>query len=59
VLKVLERVPPAPGALASERDTLTKEVLAQKQGQAWESWVNAARANATIEVHYKPTPRRG
>jgi peptidyl-prolyl cis-trans isomerase D len=59
VLKVLERVPPTPGALASERDTLTKEVLAQKQGQAWESWVNAARANATIEVHYKPTPRRG
>jgi len=59
VLKVLERVPPAPGALASERDTLTKEVLAQKQGQAWESWVNAARANAAIEVHYKPTPRRG
>src|SRR5438105_1618090 len=59
VLKVLERVPPSPGALAGERDTLTKEVLAQKQGQAWESWINAARANAKVEVHYKPTARRG
>jgi len=59
VLKVLERVPPSPGALAGERDALTKEVLAQKQGQAWESWINAARANAKVEVHYKPTARRG
>src|SRR2546430_7816908 len=59
VLKVLERVPPSPGALAGERDTLTKEGLAQKQGQAWESWINAARANAKGEGHYKPTARRG
>src|SRR5712691_10837516 len=59
VLKVLERVPPDLGALAAERDKVTKEVLTQKQGQAWESWVNAARVNANVEVHYKPTSRRG
>jgi peptidyl-prolyl cis-trans isomerase D len=59
VLRVLERVPPDLGALAGEREKITKEVLAQKQGQAWESWVNAARANARVEVHYKPTSRRG
>jgi peptidyl-prolyl cis-trans isomerase D len=59
VLRVLERVAPDPGGLASERDTITKEVLAQKQSQAWESWLNAARANAKIEVHWNPTSRRG
>ena len=59
VLKVLERVPPDLGALAAERDKVTKEVLTQKQGQAWESWVNAARVNAKVEVHYTPTSRRG
>src|SRR5216117_1591311 len=59
VLRVLERVAPDPGALAKERDTITKEVLAQKQSQAWESWLNAARANAKIEVHFNPASRRG
>jgi len=59
VLKVLERVPPNLGALAAERDKVTQEVLTQKRGQAWESWVNAARVNAKVEVHYTPTSRRG
>ncbi|HYY05242.1 MAG TPA: peptidylprolyl isomerase [Candidatus Limnocylindria bacterium] len=59
VLRVLERVAPDLGALAGERDKLTKEVLAQKQSQAWESWINAARVNAKIEVHFQPTSRRG
>src|SRR5437773_1243516 len=59
VLRVLERVAPDPGALAKERDAITREVLAQKQNQAWESWLNAARANAKIEVHFNPTARRG
>jgi peptidyl-prolyl cis-trans isomerase D len=59
VLRVLERVAPDPGGLASERDTITKEVLAQKQSQAWESWLNAARASAKVEVHWNPTSRRG
>src|SRR5438093_1454429 len=55
----LERVAPDPGALAGERATVTKEVLAQKQSQAWESWLNAARVNAKVEVHFNPTSRRG
>src|SRR5437899_3464862 len=59
VLRMLERVPPNLGALAAERDKVTQEVLTQKRGQAWESWVNAARVNAKVEVHYTPTSRRG
>src|SRR3989475_4294852 len=59
VLKVLERVPPNLGALAAERDNVTQEVLTQKRGQAWESWVNASRVNAKVEGHYTPTSRRG
>jgi len=59
VLRVLERVAPDPGALAKERDAITREVLAQKQNQAWESWLNAARANAKVEVHFNPSARRG
>src|SRR5574341_1139921 len=58
VLKVLERVAPDMSALDGERDKILREVLAQKQGQAWESWVGAARAGAKIEVHRIPS-RRG
>jgi peptidyl-prolyl cis-trans isomerase D len=58
VLKVLERVAPDMSALAAERDKILKEVLAQKQSQAWESWVSGARAGAKVEVHRLPS-RRG
>jgi len=58
LVKVLERVPPDMGGLAAERDKILKEVLAQKQSLAWESWLNGARANAKIETHL-PTSRRG
>jgi peptidyl-prolyl cis-trans isomerase D len=58
VVKVLERVPPDMSGLAAERDKLLKEVLAQKQSLAWESWLNGARANAKIETHLPPS-RRG
>jgi len=57
VLKVLERVPPDMGGLPSERDKLQKEILAQKQSLAWESWLANARANAKIETHL-PASRR-
>lgn len=50
VVKVLERVPPDPATLVGERDKLSREVLGQKQSQAWESWVSAARTNAKVEV---------
>jgi peptidyl-prolyl cis-trans isomerase D len=58
VVKVLERVPPDMGGLATERDKIQKEVLVQKQSLAWESWINGARANSKVETHL-PASRRG
>lgn len=59
VLKPLERVPPDMSSLAAERDKVAGEVLARKQGQAWEAWVAGARAKATIEVSSQLPSRRG
>ena len=50
VLKVLERFPPDPKDMGADREKLTKEVLGKKQVQAWQDWLNTARANAKIEV---------
>jgi peptidyl-prolyl cis-trans isomerase D len=58
LVKVLERVPPDMGGLAADRDRILKEVIAQKQSLAWESWLSGARANAKIETHL-PASRRG
>ena len=54
VVRVLERVAPNMTDLATERDTLSREVLAQKQSQAWEAWVNQARSGAKIEMLAPP-----
>jgi peptidyl-prolyl cis-trans isomerase D len=54
VLKVLERVPANMADLGSERERLTRELLAQKQSQAWEAWIGQARAAAKIEVLTPP-----
>jgi peptidyl-prolyl cis-trans isomerase D len=54
VLKVLERVAPNMADLATERDKLSREVLTQKQSQAWEAWVNQARSGAKIEMLTPP-----
>lgn len=58
VLKVLERAAPDMAELAGERERLSKEVLAQKQSQAWEAWVSGARANAKVET-FGGAPSRG
>jgi peptidyl-prolyl cis-trans isomerase D len=60
VLKVLERAAPSMTELPAERDRLSKEVLAQKQSQAWEAWVSGARVNAKVETFAGATraPRR-
>jgi peptidyl-prolyl cis-trans isomerase D len=58
VLKTLERVSPDMGALAGERDKLAAELLARKQGVAWESWIQAARSKAKIEISSHPPPAR-
>jgi peptidyl-prolyl cis-trans isomerase D len=59
VLKTLERVAPNASDLAPERDKLQREVLAQKQNEAWESWVSGARAGASIQRSGRtpPSPR--
>jgi hypothetical protein len=54
VVKILERVAPNMADLATERDKLSREVLAQKQSQAWEAWVNQARSGAKIEMLTPP-----
>jgi peptidyl-prolyl cis-trans isomerase D len=59
VLKVLERAAPDMSGFAAEREKLAKDVLAQKQSQAWESWVGVARAGAKVEVSDRLQPRRG
>ena len=61
VLKVLERAAPDMAELPAERERLSKEVLAQKQSQAWEAWVSGARVNAKVETFAGATraPRRG
>ena len=58
VVKVLERVPPDMGGLATDRDKILKEVVAQKQSLVWESWLNGARANSKVET-FLPASRRG
>jgi peptidyl-prolyl cis-trans isomerase D len=50
VLKVLERSPADTADLAKERVKLSQDLLAQKQNQAWESWVMTTRATAKIEM---------
>jgi peptidyl-prolyl cis-trans isomerase D len=56
VLRVLERTPPDPAGLAAERDKVAKELLQQKQSQAWQAWVDAARTGAKIQT--SPPPKR-
>ena len=60
VLKVLERAAPSMAELPAARDRLSKEVLAQKQSQAWEAWISGARINAKVETFAGATraPRR-
>jgi peptidylprolyl isomerase len=57
VVKVLERAAPNMAELAGERERLSKEVLSQKQSQAWEAWVSGARANARVETFGSAPPR--
>jgi peptidyl-prolyl cis-trans isomerase D len=59
VMKVLDRTPPDPTGFAADKEKVTREVLTQKQSQAWQAWVDAARAGAKVEVAPKPpAPRR-
>src|SRR5256885_746843 len=59
VVKVLERIPPDPSGLAAERERLERDLLARKQTQAWQSWLNAARAKAKVDVSTQLPAHRG
>jgi len=61
VMKVLERVPADPGGFEAEKDKTTRELLTQKQGQAWQAWIERARTGVKIETTQPPkvAPRRG
>lgn len=50
VIKVHERFAPDMKELGAERAKLGQEVLAKRQGQAWQDWVTATRAGAKIEL---------
>lgn len=58
VLKVLDRTPADMSELAKERDKVSRELLMQKQSQAWDSWIVASRANAKIEISPRFSPAR-
>jgi peptidyl-prolyl cis-trans isomerase D len=58
VVKVLERTPAGP-IDAAEREKLRTELTNQKQSQAWERWVLAARGSAKIDVVGQRLPGRG
>ena len=49
VAKVLERAPAGP-VDPTEREKLQRELTTQKQSQAWERWVLAARGDAKIDI---------
>jgi peptidyl-prolyl cis-trans isomerase D len=50
VIKVHERFAPDMKELGAERAKLSQEVLAKRQGQAWQDWVTATRSGAKIEM---------
>ena len=59
VMKVLDRTPADPSGFAADKEKVAKEVLSQKQSQAWQAWVDAARAGSKVETAPKPpAPRR-
>ena len=59
VMKVLERTPAEASGFAGEKEKVTKELLNQKQTQAWQAWVDRARSGAKIDVSPRLTSRRG
>ena len=54
VMKVLERVPPDASGYAADKDKVMRDVLTQRQSQAWQAWIERARVNAKIETSSTP-----
>jgi peptidyl-prolyl cis-trans isomerase D len=50
VVKTLERQAPDAQSFDKQRAELEKQVLEQKRGQVWESWVQSRRATTKIDI---------
>ncbi len=50
LVKTLERQPPDPAGFEKERAEIEKQLLEQKQIEAWQSWVTALRSKAKIAL---------
>jgi len=50
LVKTLERQPPDPAGFEKERAEIEKQLLEQKQAEAWQSWVAALRSKAKIKM---------
>ncbi len=58
VMKVIERTPADASGYAAEKEKVAKDLRTQKQSQAWQSWMEGARAGAKIEVAPNTPTRR-
>jgi peptidyl-prolyl cis-trans isomerase D len=60
VMKVVERVPADSAGFAADKEKAAKELLSQRQSQAWQAWIERARAGSKVETTAsppRPTPR--
>jgi peptidyl-prolyl cis-trans isomerase D len=56
VAKVVSRERPDPNGFQAARADVERRLLAQKQAQAWQAWVGAARAAARVEINRTVLP---
>ncbi len=54
LVETLERQPADPAGFEKERGEIEKQLLEQKQAQAWEDWIRVRLATAKVEVGGKP-----
>jgi peptidyl-prolyl cis-trans isomerase D len=59
VAKVVSRERPDPSGFEGARRDLERQLLDQKRGQAWQTWLGSLRANAKIEINRKVLPQQG
>jgi peptidyl-prolyl cis-trans isomerase D len=50
VVKTIERQAPDPQSFDKQRAELEKQVLGQKRGQVWDSWLQSRKAAAKIDI---------
>ena len=50
VVKTFERQAPDPQGFDKQRAELEKQMLEQKRGQVWDSWVQSRRATTKVDL---------